>query len=202
MGFPILMGSHLYIESGPWYYCHQLLLEWMNCFECVNSFLRVHTKFNEQKTVLLYFITETLRVKPGTSEMLNDTVIKMANSCRYLGHMITNGLDNNDNIKRKLHSFYGKANMLVRTFNYRSSDVKKMFSSYYGSLYTSGASTLYGQYRQMYIAYNNVFRRLMGYHKFCSASGMFVENRIDNVNNTTIGLWLKWKIDVFRKLPC
>ena len=30
------------------------------------------------------------------------------------------------------------------------------------------------------VEYNNVFRRLMGYHNFCSASGMFVENRIDN----------------------
>ena len=36
------------------------------------------------------------------------------------------------------------------------------------------------QYRQMHVAYNNVFRRQMGYHKFCSTSGMFVENRIDN----------------------
>ena len=35
------------------------------------------------------------------------------------------------------------------------------------------------QYRQLEVAYNNVFRRLMGYDKYCSASGMFVENRTD-----------------------
>ena len=29
------------------------------------------------------------------------------------------------------------------------------------------------------MAYNNVFRRLMGYDKYCSGSGMFVENRTD-----------------------
>ena len=59
---------------------------------------------------------------------------------------------------------------------------KQLFSSYCGSLYTCHLWCNYTvrQYRQMHVAYNNVFRRLMGYHKFCSASGMFVENRIDN----------------------
>ena len=73
--------------------------------------------------------------------------------------------------------------MPLRTFNYCSADVKKqLFSSYCGSLYTCHLWCNYTvrQYRQMHVAYNNVFRRLMGYHKFCSASGMFVENRIDN----------------------
>ena len=36
------------------------------------------------------------------------------------------------------------------------------------------------QYREIQVAYNYVFRRLMGYEKFCSASGMFVANRSDN----------------------
>ena len=115
--------------------------------------------------------------------MMNDTVIKMESSCRYLGHMITDGLDDNEDIKRQLRSFYRKANMLLRTFNYCSADVKKqLFSSYCGSLYTCHLWCNYTvrQYRQMHVAYNNVFRRLMGYHNFCSASGMFVENRIDN----------------------
>ena len=38
--------------------------------------------------------------------MMNDTVIKMESSCRYLGHMITDGLDDNEDIKRQLRSFY------------------------------------------------------------------------------------------------
>ena len=57
--------------------------------------------------------------------MMNDTVIKMNIPCRYLGHMITDGLDDNEDIKRQLRSFYGKANRLLRTFNYCSADVKK-----------------------------------------------------------------------------
>ena len=65
-------------------------------------------KFNEQKTVLLYLMPEKLKIKPGTSVMMNDTVIKMESSCRYLGHMITDGLDDNEDIKRQLRSFMVK----------------------------------------------------------------------------------------------
>ena len=140
-------------------------------------------KFNELKTVLLYIMPEKLKIKPGTSVMINDTVIKMDSSCRYLGHMITDGLDDNEDIKHQLRSFYGKSNMLLRTFNYGSADVKKqLFFSYCGSLYTFHLWCKYTvrQYRQMHVAYNNDFRRLMGNHKFCSGSGMFVENGIDN----------------------
>ena len=116
--------------------------------------------------------------------MMNDTVIKMVSSCRYLGHVVTDGLDDSEDIKRQLRSLYDKANMLLRTFNYWTADVKKkqLFSSYCGSLYTCHLWRKYivRQYRQMQVAYDNVFRLLMGYHKFCSASGMFVENRNDN----------------------
>ena len=75
-------------------------------------------KLNEQKTVILYLISEKLKIKPDTSVMMNDTVIKMESSCRYLGHTVTDGLDNNEGIRRQLRSFYCKANMLLRTFNY------------------------------------------------------------------------------------
>ena len=110
----------------------------------------------------------------------------MESSRKYLGHMITDGLDDNEDIKRQLWSFYGKAaNMLLRSFNICSADVKKQkqsFSSYCGSLYTCHLwyHNTVRWYRQMHVAYNNVFRGLMAYHKFSSASGMFVENRIDN----------------------
>ena len=104
-------------------------------------------KFNEQKTVLLYLMPEKLKIKPGTSVMMNDTVIKMESACRYLGHMITDDLDDNEDIKRQLRSFYGKANMLLRTFNYCSADVKKNcfpLIVVVCILATCGAITLYG----------------------------------------------------------
>ena len=101
-------------------------------------------KFDKQKTVVLYVMPEKLRIKLDTSVMMNDTVIKMESSCRCLGDMVTDGLDDNEDIERQLRSFYGKAN----TFNYCSADVKKnncfpliMVVCIFA---TCGASTLYG----------------------------------------------------------
>ena len=115
--------------------------------------------------------------------MMNDTVIKMKSPCRYLGHMITDGLDDNEDIKRQLRSFYGKANMLLL----HSITVQLMWKKNCFPLMlvvcilaTFGSFTLYGKTGKCMLHIIMFFRRLMGYHKFCNASGMFVENRIDN----------------------
>ena len=72
--------------------------------------------------------------------------------------------------------------MLLRTFSSCSYAVKlQLFMSYCGSMYTAFLwwDFTKRQYRHLEVAYNNVFRRLMGYDKYCSASGMYVENRTD-----------------------
>ena len=53
--------------------------------------------------------------------------------------------------------------------------------AYCGSFYTAQlwANFIKKQYSQLRIAYNNVFRRFIGYDKFCSASSMFVKNSVD-----------------------
>ena len=79
--------------------------------------------------------------------------------------------------------FYGRSNVLLRTFGACSYTVKLLlFMSYCGSLYTSSIWCKYTkkQYYKMEVAYNNVFRRFFGYDRFSSASQMFVENRAEN----------------------
>ena len=94
--------------------------------------------------------------------------------------------------KGRFGLFYGKANMLLRTFSQGSYHVKlQLFSSYCGRLYTCHLWCNYTvkQYREIQAAYDNVFRRLMGYEKFCSASGMFVENRSDTFDTRIYGFY-------------
>ena len=113
---------------------------------------------------------------------LNGSIMKTETSYKYLGHIIDNNLNDNKDIERQLRNFYGKSNMLLRTFSSCSYAVKlQLFMSYCGSMYTAflWCDFTKRQYRQLEVAYNNVFRRLMGYYKYCSASGMFVENRTD-----------------------
>ena len=151
--------------------------------ECESFSIEYGLKCNESKTVLLYFKPDNFKMNPCASIKMNGTLINEECSCKYLGHMITNQLSDNEDIKRQIRYFYGKANMLLRTFSQCSYHVKlQLFSSYCGSLYSCHLWCNYTvkQYREIQVAYNNVFRRLMGYEKFCNASGMFVANRSDN----------------------
>ena len=159
--------------------------------ECESFSTEYGLKFNESKTVLQYFKPDNFKINPCTSIKMNGVLINVEFSCKYLGHMIKSKLSDNDDIKRQIRSFYGKANMLLRTFSRCSYHVKlQLFSSYCGSLYSCHLWCNYTvkQYREIQVAYNNVFRRLMGYEKFCSASGMFVANRNDHFDTLLDGL--------------
>ena len=56
-----------------------------------------------------------------------------------------------------------------------------------GSMYTACLWCDFTQrkYRQLEVFYDNVFRRFLGYYKYCSASSMFIENRTDGFDACT-----------------
>ena len=139
-------------------------------------------KFNENKSVVLNFKGYEFKAKPSSTLYLNSSIMETETSYMYLGHFIDNNSNDNKDIERQLRNFYGKSNMLLRTFSSCLYVVKlQLFMSYCGSMYTAflWCDFTKRQYRKLEVAYNNVFRRLIGYDKYCSASGMFVENRTD-----------------------
>ena len=140
-------------------------------------------KFNESKSILLFFKPIGIQIKPQCNVYMNGSHLRMDCTYKYLGHIITDDLKDNNDIQRQIRGFYAKSNMLLRTFSKCSYLVKKhLFMSYCGSIYSMYLWCSYGKkyYRRMEVAYNNVFRRLLGYDKRCSASGMFVNERVDN----------------------
>ena len=150
--------------------------------ECEKYASKYGMKFNENKSVVLNFKGHRFKANPSAKLYLNGSLMKTAVSYTYLGHIINNNLNDNKDIERQLRNFYGKSNMLLRTFGSCSYAVKlQLFMSYCGSMYTAFLWCDFTQrkYRQLEVAYNNVFRRFLGYDKYCSASSMFVENRTD-----------------------
>ena len=173
--------------------------------ECESFANKYWLKFNEMKSVLLFFKPVGFKLNPFLRICLNGVPIPNETSCRYLGHIITNNLSDNGDIRRQLRCFYGRSNMLLRTFVACSYDVKLLLFMWYGgSMYTSSIWCKYTkkQYYQMEVAYNNVFRRFCGYDRFSSASQMFVENRVDNFGARMRRLiyGFPWKIICLRKL--
>ena len=126
--------------------------------ECESFANKYGLKFNEMKSVLLFFKPVGFKLNPFLRICLNDVPIPIETSCRYLGHVITNNLSDNKDIHRQLRCFYGRSNMLLRTFGACWYDVKLLlFMSYCGSMYTSSIWCKYTkkQYYQMEVAYNN-----------------------------------------------
>ena len=84
-------------------------------------------------------------------------------------------------INRQLRAFYAKCNYLIRNHSLCSPEVKcKLFSAFCSNMYCGHIWSFYkkASISKITVAYNNSFRRLMGLIKSCSASGMFVNNKV------------------------
>jgi hypothetical protein len=85
-------------------------------------------------------------------------------------------------IERERRALSVRANMIAHRFARCSRDVKiSLFRAYCTSFYTSSLWVKYTQkqYSALRVQYNNAFRVLLGLPRFCSASGMFAEARVD-----------------------
>ena len=125
-------------------------------------------KFNENSNVVLNFkgYEFKAKAKPLATPYLNGSIMKTEIPYKHLDHIIDNNLNDNKDIGRQLRSFYGKSNVLLRTFSSCLYAVKlQLFMSYCGSMYTAflWCDLIKRQYRQLEVTYNNIFRRLMGY---------------------------------------
>lgn len=114
--------------------------------------------------------------------ILNGNVLRRVKTFRYLGHLVTENLRDEEDIERERRALTVRANMLVRRFARCSKEVKiSLFKSFCQTFYTSSLWTAYTQKSvgTLRVQYNNAFRMLLGLPRFCSASGMFAEARTD-----------------------
>ncbi|XP_026331454.1 uncharacterized protein LOC113238824 [Hyposmocoma kahamanoa] len=114
---------------------------------------------------------------------LNGILLKKVTHFKYLGHYIADDLKDNMDIERERRALTVKANMLARRFARCTVEVKvTIFWAYCTPLY---AGVLWASYTQVSLRamrsqYNNDFRTLMRLPRFCSASAMFAEARVDS----------------------
>jgi hypothetical protein len=102
---------------------------------------------------------------------------------KYLGHILTPDLKDNCDIEKERRALSVRANMIARRFFRCSGDVKiTLFRAFCTSFYGSSLWVGYSQkqYGALRVQYNNAFRVLLGLPRFCSASGMFAEARVDS----------------------
>lgn len=124
---------------------------------------------------------------------LDGSELKRVYKFKYLGHYVTDDLDDQEDIERERRALAVRCNMLARRFSRCSRQVKiTLFKAYCQSFYTSSLWFSFTQrsLNALRVQYNNGFRMLMGLPRFCSASTMFAE----------LGLMV-FKPSSVRKLP-
>ena len=119
------------------------------------------------------------------SLILKNDCLKSVCNYKYLGYTLTEKFCDSVAIKEQMKSIYARANMLNIKFNRCTDDVKsKLFQAYCSNVYCSQLWWNYNSetYKKFVVAYNNCFRRLLGYKLTCSASQMFLHNNVHHFN--------------------
>ena len=114
---------------------------------------------------------------------MNSLPILYADFNKYLGFIFTSNNCENSDILKQMRMLYCRSNCLVRLFNKYSKPVLlelcRCFCTvfYCSYFFTQYKKTTFSKIR---VAYNNVYRKILGVSRRASASGMFVSNDIPN----------------------
>ena len=108
--------------------------------------------------------------------------VDIVSSQKYLGVLITDVLNDNDDIQRHVKGIYARGNMLVKKFMQCSYDVKvKLFKAYCNSFYCGNLWCNFSKatLRKVKTAYNRVFRSLMAIKDVLMTNRSMLEYAID-----------------------
>lgn len=107
------------------------------------------------------------------------------NIVKYLGHIIRNDLNDEDDVQRQCCRLYGQANMLARKF-YMCTDAVKiaLFRAFCTSFYTAHLWCRYAKAKmqKLQVAFNDALRILLKHPRWTSASQLFVSNNVPTLH--------------------
>ena len=142
--------------------------------------------YNYKKTVCMVMLPKTLKKLSVPSISLYNRSICWVKEHKYLGVFICNDFNDDRDLRRQMCSIYAKGNILIQKFRKCSVEVKtQLFNSYCTTLYCAQlwASYTSHEYQRLKVAYNNIFRGLMGIKRGESISKVFVENNVHGFNS-------------------
>ena len=131
---------------------------------------------------------------------MNLNKLAYVKEAKYLGVIICNDLKDDGAILRHLRNFYARSNSIIRKIHHCSVGVKlRLFHAYCCTTYCCQLWVNFnkGSYLKAKVAYNNMHRRILGYSRRDSASGMFADNAID-----TFDALLRKNIYGFKRRIC
>ena len=153
---------------------------------CYDYGTNIDILFNETKTKCVIFKSKKDNFVDYQCVVLGNQKISYCKEQKYLGHMYSNDLSDDDDIWRQTRSIYARGNAIVNKFQHCSNEVKiQLFKAYICNLYTS---QLWCEYKAstmhlLKMSYNNVFRKFFGLNRRCSVSTELVQRSIKTFQN-------------------
>ncbi|XP_047027926.1 uncharacterized protein LOC124636011 [Helicoverpa zea] len=139
-------------------------------------------KYKVSKSELMIFKAGTKSPEQVPPVTLNGIPMNVVTSFKYLGHMVTEHLRDDEDMDRERRALSIRGNMIAHRFKRCAASVKiTLFRAHCTSFYTCN---LWARYTQrslsaLRVQYNNAFRALLGLPRWCSASGMFADAHVD-----------------------
>jgi len=110
--------------------------------------------------------------------ILSGCALNFVSEFRYLGHVLNDKLNDDDDICREIKGLFVRTNMLISRFRHCSKNVKLvLFRSFCLCMYDVALWKYYSVtvLRKFRAAYNKCIKKLFGYHRRDSMSGIFLE---------------------------
>ena len=148
---------------------------------CAKFGLETDVEYNPIKSLCMVFKPRGFKLKCPDIYM-NVNKLAYVKEAKYLGVIICNDLKDDGDILRHLRNCYARSNSIIRKFHHCSVGVKlHLFHAYCCTTYCCQLWVNFnkGSYLKAKVAYNNMRRRILGYSRRDSASGMFASNAID-----------------------
>lgn len=140
-------------------------------------------RYNSKKSVFLLFRGNIKKTHYKPNFKLNGVPLKQVPEYKYLGHIVTERLNDDSDMERERRALSVRGNMLARRFARCTLPVKlALFRAYCQSFYTCSLWSNFTRrsYNALRVQYNNVLRAVLGRPRHCSASTMFAEAGVDD----------------------
>ena len=155
----------------------QVLLSYCDSFAKDND-----VKYNAKKTVCMFVRPKELKSDFVPCVELSGFKLKCVPTHKYLGFYIATDRRDDRSIRQQCRNMYSRGNTIIRNFKHCSDAVKcQLFKSFCTSFYCASLWSSYTieSLRHLKVAYNRIFRILMGLHHRARMSENFIKRGLD-----------------------
>ena len=138
--------------------------------------------YNITKSVCMCIQPSNHKIAFNPIVTLSGNALRYVDGHKYLGVYVTTNFKDDINIRSQTCSIYSRGNMLIRNFSHCSEEVKcQLFKSFCTSLYCTPVWNYYSceSFNRIKVAYNRIFRILLGLEHRISMSRAFIERDIN-----------------------